>query len=53
VIQQQRTHPDSASQAVLIVGLNRQNLHSDTKMQESMVSPGVNVMITNLGHFCA
>jgi|LakMenE01Jun11ns_1017448.scaffolds.fasta_scaffold7311147_1 hypothetical protein len=35
---QQRTHPEKNAQSIIIVGLNRQNLHSDLKMQESMVS---------------
>ena len=37
VIHQQRTHPEKNTQSIIIVGVNRQHLHSDIKMQESMV----------------
>ena len=37
LIHQQRTHPEKSVQSIVVVGLNRQQLHSDVKVQESMV----------------
>ena len=48
VIHQQRTHPEKNTQSIIIVGVNRQHLHSDIKMQESMVR----FMLFPLTFFC-